>query len=100
MDKYSSFIWYAADDGGGGGGGGALSNIILEPDALNYRFMAETVFVHKSRNVHVVTILPGTIWCHSIMTIMLVQDQHCNWSVMLPEQSVSISQKLANAIKN
>lgn len=95
MDKYSSFIWYAADDGGG-----ALSNIILEPDALNYRFMAETVFVHKSRNVHVVTILPGTIWCHSIMTIMLVQDQHCNWSVMLPEQSVSISQKLANAIKN
>lgn len=56
MDKYSSFIWYAADDGGG-----ALSNIILEPDALNYRFMAETVFVHKSRNVHVVTILPGTI---------------------------------------
>lgn len=59
MDKYSSCIWYAAD--GGGGGGGALSNIILEPDALNYRFMAETVFVHKSRNVHVVTILPGTI---------------------------------------
>lgn len=57
MDKYSSFIWYAADDGGGG----ALSNISLGPDALNYRFMAETVFVHKSRNVHVVTILPGTI---------------------------------------
>lgn len=66
MDKYSSFIWYAADDGGGGG---ALSNTILEPDALNYRFMAETVFVHKSRNVHVVTILPGTIWLQLISNI-------------------------------
>lgn len=29
---------------------------------------------------------------------MSVQDQHCNWQIMLSEQSVSISQ-LANAIK-